>query len=46
MLEREDSQDLPHQEDIPTVCTHSPDGYHEPQQRSTIPACQFCGKIL
>ena len=27
-------------------CTHSPDGYHEPQKQSTIAACRFCGKVI
>lgn len=27
-------------------CEHSHDGYHHPQQKSTIPACQYCGKIV
>ena len=27
-------------------CSNSPDGYHEPQRKSTIPACVYCGKIL
>lgn len=30
----------------PVQCLHSPDGYHEPQKKSTIAACQYCGKIL
>jgi hypothetical protein len=29
-------------------CTHSPSGYHEPQNSSknTIVACRCCGKII
>ncbi len=29
-------------------CSHSPDGYHNPQKHSlnTVPACKFCGKVL
>lgn len=44
-MSEDTTQQTPPADPIPE-CTHSPDGYHEPQQRSTIPACQYCGRIV
>lgn len=34
-----------HNESSKWFCHNSPDGYHHPQKKSTIPACTYCGKI-